>query len=306
MKAGIENTGLNNAQLSVIVASTLSELSLVNCLNSILSNKLDDVEIIVVDCCLDESFEYFVKNYTAMQFLKFEKNATLPVLLAAGLERATGNIIAMTDTSCVVADNWIPSIMKAHQSQAPIIGGAVEVSESRKMVDWAAYFCDYSDFMPPLKAGLGDVVPGNNISFKRTALTEGKEFTENGFWKTMWVRKLQESGIEVIRDPSILVYFTKSYDFVPFLIRRFHHGRCFAGRRGMKLNLSKLAFYFVGSCVLPFIFLARTVLPILAKKRRLKELLFSSPIIILAIVCWSFGETCGYLTGAGKSCQEIY
>ncbi|MEP6925761.1 MAG: glycosyltransferase family 2 protein [Pyrinomonadaceae bacterium] len=304
MKAG--DTGLNAVQLSIIVASTLSQSFLKNCLDSILSNKLDGAEIIVADCCLEESFEHFSKNYPSMHFLQFERKVTLPVLLAAGLERATGDIIAMTDTSCRVADNWIHSIMKAHQSQAMIIGGAVEVSESRNGVDWAAYFCDYSEFMPPMTRGAANVVPGNNISFKRTALTKGKEFTENSFWKTLWVRKLQDSGVELIAEPSILVYFTKSYDLLPFLIRRFHHGRCFAGLRVIKLNPSKRAFYFVGSFVLPFIFLARTVSHILAKNRRLKELLFSSPIIILAIVSWSFGETCGYFAGAGKSCQRIY
>ncbi len=102
------------------------------------------------------------------------------------------------------------------------------------------------------------------------------------------------------------VYYAKTFQTVPFLIRRFHHGRCFAGMRVMEAALSKRAFYLGSSLILPFIFLYRTVAVVLGKKRFFRELLLAFPFIVLAIVFWSLGETCGYLAGTGKSCEHIY
>ncbi len=296
--------------LSIIVAAPqFSSSSLENCLKNILANKLDGAEVIVAAGGSESSLAIFVANYPEIKFLQAAQGAraTLPMLLAAGLRQATGEIIAMTDTSCVVAAGWVSAIFRAHQFavQAEIIGGAVEMFGQKNLVDWAAYFCDYSEFMLPLETSETKAVPGNNISFKRALLADSNEFAANGFWKTHWCQKMREKGIRLKAEPSILVYFAKSYDLLPFLTRRFNHGRCFAGMRCRQSTLLKRMFYLFGSLCLPFIFLPRVIQPVLAKKRLLKELFFSFPIILLAIAVWSFGETCGYLAGAGKSCDTI-
>src|SRR5260370_22468168 len=116
------------------------------------------------------------------------------------------------------------------------------------------------------KAGAAPEVPGNNLSFKRSALSKGKEFTQDGFWKTYWCRKLQEEGLNLELRPSVVVYYTKSFELLQFLVRRFHHGRCFAGMRVVQASVSKRVAYAVGSCLLPFIFLTRTISRVMPKK----------------------------------------
>jgi hypothetical protein len=103
----------------------------------------------------------------------------------------------------------------------------------------------------------------------------------------------------------MLVYYTKNFRLASFLTRRFQHGRCFAGMRAIEFTFTKRVLYFGGSILLPFIFLYRVTATIVGKKRRLKELLLSFPLIVLAIIFWSLGETCGFLAGIGKSCEYI-
>ena len=294
-------------KLSVVVASIYSHSVLKKCLDSILANDGENIEIIVADnCTADESITDLIAEYADVSFIEFAEKATLPVLWAAGIARSAGEIVAVTDSSCVVAENWISAIFAAHQSDSPVIGGAVEMCESKKLVDWAAYFCEYGQFMKPIAAGVVQVLPGNNISFKRDVLEKNKQFVENEFWKTYLCQQLQADGIELISAPSMLVYYTKSFEFLPFLIRRFHHGRCFAGMRIKHETVFKRALYAVGTIFLPAVFLVRTLAPVLQKRRFVREFLLSLPISILAILFWSFGETCGYLAGTGKSCEHIY
>ncbi len=322
-------------KLSVVVASVYSHSVLKKCLDSILANDCENVEVVVAHNYADESvrnanvplavlsasraqtdFEtgerdaHLTAAGTAalqnISFIEFTEKATLPVLWAAGIARSSGEIVAVTDSSCVVAEDWISAILAAHQSDSPVVGGAVEMGESKSLVDWAAYFCEYGQFMLPLTAGATQVLPGNNISFKRDVLEKNKQFVENEFWKTYLCQQLQAKGIHLISAPSILVYYDKSFELMPFLVRRFHHGRCFAGMRIKSETIFKRALYALGTIFLPAVFLVRTFAPVLQKRRFVREFFLSLPISVLAILFWSIGETCGYLAGTGKSCEHIY
>lgn len=293
-------------KLSIVVVSIYSHQSLINCLDSILAcENQDKIEIIVANSSSDNSLLYLDIKYPRVRFIQFSQNMGIPDLSAEGIAQALGEIIALTDSSCLVDGDWITSILKAHQSKSAVVGGTVEIHGLRKAIDWAAYFCEYGEFMHPLRAGSVDALPGNNISFKRSALLIGNEYVKNKFWKTFWCQKLRAEGIELISEPSMLVYYTKNFHLASFLTRRFHHGRCFAGMRAIEFTIIKRVLYLGGSVLLPFIFLYRVISTVVGKKRRLKELLLSFPLIVLAIIFWSLGETCGFLAGTGKSCEYI-
>jgi glycosyltransferase involved in cell wall biosynthesis len=292
-------------QLSVVVAATESA-DLEECLSSLEEQSKDkDVEIIVAIACGDESVHVVVARYPQVIFIQCPWNSTLPHLLGAGIARSTGDIIAISDSSCAIDGHWISAILKAHETPYPVIGGAVEVARCRNNVDWAAYFCEYGQFMHPLAEGVVNELPGNNVSFKRDTLDKGREFVRKGFWKTYWCRKLQEEGIPLISMPSMVVYYRKSYRLSPFLIRRFHHGRCFAGMRVARTSIPRRACYVAGAPILPFLLLARITRSVASKGRYRKEFLFSLPFSLLAIAGWSLGEFWGYLAGPGNSCRYI-
>lgn len=294
-------------KLSVVVVSLYTHPLLIKCLDGILANEIEHrIEILVADCCTDEPISNLVEKYPNVRFIQFPQKVGIPFLAGAGIKQSTGEIVALTDASCVVSPNWIKAIFEAHRLPYPVIGGSVDVMEKMKPLDWAAYFCEYGQFMRPLKMGAVDVLPGNNISFKRSVLERGTEYVEPEFWKTYWCEKLKGNGIELKSEPAMLIYYAKTFQIVPFFIRRFHHGRCFAGMRTGQSSFARRMLYFAGSPILPAIFLYRTIVIILAKKRFFKEFVLSFPFLVLAIVFWSFGETFGYLAGKGKSCALVY
>jgi hypothetical protein len=263
------------------------------------------IEIIVAGCQPSTAPGNSAADYPGVTFIQLPEKATLPRLFQVGISRSRGRVIALTDTTCEPDPGWVRAILEAHKAPAPVIGGAVEMNGTSRLIDWAAYFCDYGQFMLPLRNGPATEVPGNNLSFKRRALDEGREFTGDGFWKTYWCRKLQEEGIELELRPSIVVYYKGTLELIPFLVRRFHHGRCFAGMRVARVSLLMRVAYAAGSFLLPFVFFWRTVSRVVPKKRYLTRFFLSLPIIALAVVSWSVGECSGYLWGTGKSCAHV-
>ncbi len=303
MKAA-EDVKLDFVKLSIVIASLHSPAALENCLESIFANDflLHEIEIIAVDCCLKEKTAVCADQYPAVNFIHFPVKTPLPILLGAAIARSKGEIITITDSSCLVAGDWVSSILRAHEADSPVIGGSVEMSGNGNLTNWAAYFCDYAQFLPSAPRDVVRVVPGNNLSIKRRFLNQKTGFDGIEFWKTEWCGNLQANGISLISEPEIRVRWEKDYRFGTFIAGRFHKGRCFAGRRAAHCSILTRLFYAAGSFLLPFVFLFRTLAPVFGKKRFLIKLLLSLPIIVAAVITWSAGEAIGYIAGAGKSC----
>lgn len=238
-------------------------------------------------------------------FIRLPHPASLPQLLGAALARARGEIIAITDATCAVDEHWVPAILAAHAAPHPVIGGVVEPDGLRSLVDWAAYFYDYGRFMAPMAARAARLVPGINISLKRSALTTGRRFVEGEFWKGQWCQHLQAEGISLYLNPEIVVRYRKSFTFRSFLCRWFHHGQCFAGMRLTQLSALERGVYFLGSPLLPLVFCWRFLRDVLPKRRYRRQLVRCFPLIVLAMVSWALGEWVGYLCGPGASCQQV-
>lgn len=293
-------------QLSIIVISNGSGAALERCLHSIYKNENPaNVEIIVSAYVSDDLVLNLLNSFPEVHFILFREKTGIPSLAAAGIKKSECEIIALTDSSCIVDKNWIASMLRAHQSSRKIFGGVVKASVKMKSLDLAAYFCEYGLFAPPLAAGTTNILPGNNISFKRSLLKIGSEFIEPKFWKTFWCEKLEKAGVQLTSEPEICVSYAKTFSFGAFLIRRFQHGRCFAGMRIESATVSKRSFFVAGSIFLPFIFFYRTISVILRKNQFANDIIRSLPYIAAAILSWSLGEFCGYLAGTGKSCDYI-
>lgn len=244
-------------------------------------------------------------RYPDISIDSFPAETPLPTLYGAGLRRASAPLLALIDSTTIVADDWVASVLEAHTTTGSVIGGAVEPLSEQEATDWAAYFCDYGQFMLPRQAGSVPALPGNNIIFDRALLAHGSEYVEPEFWKTYWCRQLKDQGMSLQLDPSIVVYNAKQYRLIPYLVRRFRHGRCFGGMRNEELSSTQRMLYAAGTPLLPFVFLLRIARAVLPKRRHLSAFLLTLPLTIAAVISWSLGEGWGYITGPGESCEAV-
>lgn len=292
--------------LSVIVTSTAPLYDVPACLKMLVQSRgTRQVEIILVYAADRELPDAMAAACTDVRLIRLPQEASVPQLLGTAIARARGEILAITDATCAIDAHWISATLTAHAASHPVIGGAVEPDGLSSLVDWAGYFCDYGPFMFPLAPGLVRHVPGINISLKRSALSKGREFVEGEFWKAYWCRHLQAKGFPLHIEPSMLVFYRRSFSFWAFLRTRFHHGRCFAGMRRAQLARWEHFIYVLGSPLLPILFCARFLRALLPKRRHVRQLVLSFPIVVLAMVGWAFGEFCGYLSGPRTSCRHV-
>jgi hypothetical protein len=240
-----------------------------------------------------------------LTLLPFPENTPLPILLAAGISAARGDIVALTDIDTEPDSDWVTSILKEHESDDVVIGGVVDVWSCQTLTNWASYFCDYGQFMPPVTTGISNALAGNNISFKRSALPPNSKLKEVGFWKTLWCQSLASRGICLKLNSNIRVSSAKATGLVQLVARRFENGRSFAVMRAAEIGFWRRLIFALGTPVLPFVLLKRTFAAVMPKRRHRRELFASTPLMTLAFAAWSAGELVGGVAGKGSRKSKL-
>lgn len=294
-------------QLSVIIPSFNSLSILKQCLTALAPQIQDgQVEILVIRSQSKQSNEYQIlqKQFHQMRWLSAREEETVPKMRLLGITHSKGIIIALLEDDCIVCSNWCLSIIKAHQSYDGAIGGAVEPGAYLKKLDWGVYFCEYARFMQPFE-GIVQVLPGNNVSYKRTTLNQlvGKNSCNEGFYEVFTHSALQQFGQCLKADSTLIVHNCNSWKFTNISTVPFHHGRGFAGMRFVNQPMKRILF--VGlTLVLPFIQMSRIIKLVLIRKRYVFEFIKAVPYIFIFSISWSLGEFVGYLFGTGKSLER--
>ena len=294
------------SKISIVIACVNGLPSIDECLSA-LDNQQGNVnaEVIVVNCCKDETSEHIRKKFPHVKLLEFSERLGIPELRAIGTSHATGDIIAIIEDHCIVQEDWLKEILKAHESRYMVIGGAIENGSVHRIVDWAVFLCEYSKVMPPIPYGETNCIAGNNASYKREALDKVDESIKRNYWEFFLHEELKKLGIKFLSVPAIKVNHKKEFGFLYFLGQRFHYSRSFAGMRRRRVSILKRIYYLLSSPLLPFLMIWRIAKQVLQKKRHRKEFLLSLPILALSLVSYAFGEFVGFLFGPGKSLIKV-
>src|SRR5437016_4269260 len=101
-----------------------------------------------------------------VRIVHLASSATIPQLRAAGLRAARGRILAITQDHCTAEEGWLMAVVDAHRAPDIAVGGAVEIEDGGRTVDWAVDFCEYGRYMLPLATGPSADLPGSNVTYK--------------------------------------------------------------------------------------------------------------------------------------------
>lgn len=287
--------------LSVIVASAASAEQRGRFFEAISRQTFaeEEIEWVIVDSCGTEDTSRMWKT------LSLPLGTPLPEMWGAGIAVASGAWIAIMETTCPPLDNWTTNVMAAiRRGENDIFGGAVDLSLGQNATGRAAYFCEYAQFMSPLPCGTATELPGNNVCFRRELLDLAPRFTRGAFWKSYWCGELKSQGIPLLREPTMIVRFEKSYRFWEFMRRRFHHGRCYGGMRFAPGDRRRII-YAAAMPLLLALFCLRVAHVVFPKPRLFVSFATALPVTLLSLIAWVVGEGMGYLRGSGTSCQRI-
>jgi glycosyltransferase involved in cell wall biosynthesis len=294
--------------LSVVIASVNGYRYIAQCLSALERQHLRQcAEVIVVEGSGDDTVRRISEEYPWATVIALSAPRSIPELRSLGIRRAKADIVVTTEDHCVFEAHWYERILQAHQMHPhPAIGGAVENGSCQRLVDWAAYICEYGKFMLPFAPGPGTDLPGPNVSYKRDRLEQAcGDLLDRGVWENVLHDRLGARGMELWMDPSIVVHHAKVFGFWEFLGQRYYFGRSFAATRVARASLATRVFFTVLSPLLPPLFLWRYAKFFIGKRRFIKELLVTSPLLVLFAVAWSVGEFLGYARGDGGSSLRV-
>lgn len=293
-------------QLSVIVVCLNSAEVREACLIA-LANQVhkDDTEILAVGHWAAEaqpgtsSEDYVVRQrLPGVRFLPVSARTTVPQMRTIGILQSQGEIVALLEDDCVVADNWCLAVLRAHEESHPVIGGSILPGGYRRLLDWAVYFCEYARFMPPF-SGAKDALPGNHITYKRATLPPLE--SGQGFYEVFFHDDLKKSGMQLIASPTLMVKNINHWSLHHITRMPFHHGRAFAGMRAQSFPAWRKGLYAILSLALPVLKVARLATEVTRRRRYVIEFCFSIPLTMIFLSSWSLGELWGYATGPGHS-----
>lgn len=301
---------MHTPQISVIIASHNTVNVVGECLSALLAQQeAETAEVIVADSSSDGTAELVRDHFPRVRLIHSSGPLTIPQLRGAAIAEARGEIVAILDPYCIVGDNWLARLAKAHSKRTEaVIGGTVELAGAadQSIVRWATFLSEYDAFVPPVAAGPVSELTGNNLAYKRAVLGELEGLADAGFWKTFFNKGLRAKGYILWTDPSLGVMVRKPIPFLEFFRSRYHHGRCFGATRSAESSRLERWLRALTVPLLPALGLFRQTRRFWPKARYRREFLLAAPLLFLFHVSWAWGELWGYLRGPGHSSSQLF
>jgi len=294
---------MTEPQLSVVVASVNGFPYLGECLEA-LEARCPEAEVIVADSTDEETRRRVRERWPSARLVSYDEPKTIPELRAAGIAAAGTPYVALIEDHCVVRDGWAARILEDHRRGRPVVGGAVRNAATKRLRDWAAFLCEYSEHMEPVPRGSATALPGMNVSYDRRAIEAMAELLREGRWETWLHERLRRSGFELYADPEITIDHDKDFGFREFVSQRYHYARSYAGMRNPELGRKRPVYVLASPLLVPLIY-ARIARNVLRRRRHRGTLLAATPLILVYLAVWAFGEAVGYAFGGGRSLLRV-
>ncbi len=292
-------------ELSVVVPSVNGWGDLRGCLDALTAHSRDvRLEVLVVDRCGEAVRAHVRAAFPRARLLAVPPTTTIPGMRHLAFARAHGDSVAVIEDHVIVPAGWARALLDA-QRDAPVVGGSVENAATERVVDWAAFLCEYSHCLPPLAAGPTDWLTGNNVVYPRALLARYADRLRPDQWENHLHAMLHADGVALTCRPEIRVGHLKRYTIREYLTQRYLYARSYAGARVATAGVGKRLAYGAASAGLPPLLFWRTVARVSAKRRHRVELLRGLPLIALFVCAWAAGEVVGSWFGSGDALERV-
>jgi GT2 family glycosyltransferase len=292
---------IEEPDVSVIIASYNSRRTIVACLESLREQTTArSFEIIVVDSSTDGTSELIKEEFPGVKVYRYAERKFAGAARNVGISVAKARIIAFIDADCIAEKNWIEEILRAHESPYLAIGGAIANADPKSLVGWAAYFMEFTQWMPGTTKIWQDDIAGANMSYKKEIFDRYGGFIEGTYCSDTDLHwRLGRDGYRLRFVPSMIVSHRSIDRLDRFLKHEFFHGRCFAEVRtqGQGFSRCRRCLYVTFSPLIPLRLLFRIGLIKIRNRIYLSHFLKSLPLVALGLICWSLGEAVGYARG---------
>lgn len=293
-------------ELSVVVPSVNGASDLLGCLDALAAQRSDvALEVIVVDRCGDAVRREARARHPWVRIIEAAPATTIPAMRAMAFDAARGESVAVIEDHVIVPAGWARALLDAQKGPQSVVGGSIQNAADERLVDWAAFLCEYSHCITPIPAGPSEWLTGNNVVYPRSLLQRYRASLSDDKWENHLHDLMRRDGVELMCHPEISVGHKKHYSVWEYTSQRYLYARSYAGARVAGAPLARRIAYGAAAFALPPVLYYRVVSRIVAKGKHRAELVKSLPLLALFVTSWAIGEVVGSWAGAGDSLSRV-
>lgn len=189
-------------------------------------------EIIAVDDGSTDNTSEVLKGLSmkySFKVIRLEKNKGPAFARNAGIKHAVGEIIAFTDSDCIVDKLWLKTLVRGYISGVGAVGGIRKwYGKSNFVSDYFEFILSKKPFEKEIKSKDVEWHSTDNFSIKKNVLLEVGSFDTwfpiaSGEDVALGI-KMRERGYRIVCDPNAKIYHKKETRFTNFLRNFFRYG----------------------------------------------------------------------------------
>ena len=292
--------------LTIVVPAVNTWSDLDGCLAAIAAERTDLVlEAIVVNRLGPDLEARARERYPWVRVLPATRETTIPQMRAQAFAVAGGEAVAVIEDHVQVPRGWARQMLACLAAGDDVVGGAVENAATERVMDWAAFLCEYSQLLPPLPSGPVDGITGNNTVYRRSVLGRYETAWRAGRWENYLHDAMRHDGVRLMQHPEIVVGHKKHYTFWEYASQRYLYSRSYAGARLIGAPLARRVLTGCAAFALPPLIYLRVVSAVWKKGQHRGQLLRSLPLLVPFVCAYAVGEILGYWFGPGDALQQV-
>jgi len=301
----VTETAAEQPSLSVVVPSVNGWNDLEGCLRALYAQDAGGaIEVLVADRVGRSVREPLGRGFPQARLIAADAGTTIPELRARAFAEARGAIVGVIEDHVLVPPDWARLMLAEHAAGAEVVGGSVVNAATARLVDRAAFLCEYSQSLMPAD-GPSPWVTGNNVTYRAALLATHRPAWEAGRWENHLHDALRADGVTLLSRPAIAVGHKMHYTVGSYLYQRYLYSRSYAGMLAQSAGPARRLAMGLASFALPPVLLARIVSRVWATKRHRADLLASLPLQAVFTVGWAAGEVAGWWAGPGDALQRV-
>lgn len=305
--SGRGGSGRRGPDLSVVVPSVNGPETLSRTLRALYDQEEGTaLEILVPERTGEATRSVVRRDFPEAVVLPVAEGTTIPAMRRIAFEVASAPLVAVIEDHVIVPTDWAVRLGRAVSEDRPIVGGWVSNAATDRLVDRAAYLCEYGHMLSRPPSGPAEWVTGNNVVYHRSVLDRFWDVIEEERWENRLHDAARKAGVTLHRMTEIEVWHDMRYETAfEYASQRFFYSRAYAGVRLAGVGRARSVVYGLAAFALPPILLGRIVRNGWDAPEARADLATSLPLLIFFVLSWALGEVVGAWAGPGDALGRV-
>jgi hypothetical protein len=227
-----------------------------------------------------------------------------------GVRLAKGQVIAFLEDHVLAHSGWLNAVAASFSNDWAAVGPEVHPGNPGLGISDAVNFVGYGLWIPPLERGVVELLPGNNTSYRRSALLryatqlDGLLLTD-----TVLQMRLRKDGYRLYAEPEARISHLSPTSFRTAATAEYLYHQCFAAVRAETFAWSRLRRleYLLRCPIVPWVRLARLGRFVI-RRRPQQRALFIAQLVPTAAVLHAavYGQAAGLSFAAAEDAARRF